>query len=376
VLLGLGWMFDAMDILMIGNVVAWLRRPEVWNLSADLAQLTISIGLVGLLIGALLSGYIADLWGRKRVFQYTLFIFSFFSMLSAFSPNVYFLMLFRFLAGIGMGGELPVVSALLSEFVPGKVRGRFVVLLESFWAYGAVASALVGYFVIPSIGWQVAFLIGAIPAFLIFLIRQSVPESPRYLMAKGRYEEAERIVRKLESSAGMITQSQPVIQETVSKQKLPFKELLSSLYRRRTLTLWILWFCITFTYYSIFTWLPSALAIELSSITRSFEYVLIIALAQIPGYLSAAYLVERVGRKPILSIYLIISGLSAYLFGTSTNDFMLMLTGSLMSFFNLGAWGVLYTYTPEQYPTRAREQDLGQLQRSEESVAYLLRYLC
>jgi putative MFS transporter len=164
----------------------------------------------------------------------------------------------------------------------------------------------------------------------------------------------------VEVSAGVKVPSQPAEPEpTIRKIATPFKDLLSSSYRKRTLTLWILWFCITFTYYGIFTWLPSALAVELSSITKGFQYVLIIALAQIPGYLSAAYLVEKVGRKPILSIYLIMSGLSAYFFGTSTTDVMLMVTGSAMSFFNLGAWGVLYTYTPEQYPTRARGTGSG-----------------
>jgi len=358
--LGLGWMFDSMDILMIGYVLAWLGRPDVWGLSQDLALVTISVGLVGLLVGALASGYIADVWGRKRVFQFTLLVYSVFTALSALSPNILVLMALRFIAGIGMGGELPVVSAMLSEFVPGKVRGRFVVLLESFWAYGAVAAALVGYFVIPNLGWQAAMLIGGLPALLVFLIRRTLPESPRYLAMKGLRDEAEMVVRKVEASAGIPSPALPYRTGSApSPPSLPFRDLLSRIYRRRTLTLWILWFCITFTYYGIFTWLPTALSVELRSITKGFEYVLIITLAQVPGYLSAAYLVEKLGRRPVLSLYLVLSGAFAYLFGTSTSDLTLMATGSMMSFFNLGAWGVLYTYTPEQYPTRARGTGSG-----------------
>jgi putative MFS transporter len=360
-LLGLGWMFDAMDILMIGYVLAWLRKPDVWNLSADLSLLTVSVGLLGLMVGALASGYVADTTGRKKVFQYTLLIYAVFSLLSAFSPNVYVLMLFRFLAGIGMGGELPVVSSLLSEFVPAKSRGKFVVLLESFWAYGAVAAALVGYYLIPAFGWQSAFVLGAAPAFFVFVIRQGIPESPRFLAAKGRVSEAERIVGEVEAAGGRAGRLTP----TASPSPLPpqrkarLSELLSPLFRRRTLMLWIVWFCITFTYYGIFTWLPSALAVQLRSVTKGFEYTLVITLAQIPGYLSAAYLVERLGRKPVLAAYLLASGLGAYFFGLASDTFSIMALGSVMSFFNLGAWGVLYSYTPELYPTRFRGTGSG-----------------
>ena len=355
---GLGWMFDSMDTGIISFVLPVLMKA--WKLSPEQVGTIGSIGLVGMAIGAILSGTFADLFGRRKVFAATLVMYSFATGLCGLSWNYESLLVFRFLVGFGLGGQLPVAITLVSEFSPAKHRGKFLVLLESFWAIGWLLAALISYIIIPRFGWQTAFYIGSLPALYVFYLLKSIPESPRFLASKGKLAQAEAIVKVIEAQSGVSRETtelaQPIEQTT---SKLAVKELFSSKFIRRTIFLWLLWFGVVYAYYGIFTWLPSLLALKGFSLAKSFEYVMVMTLAQIPGYFSAAYLVDKVGRKPTLSIYLIGTAISAYFFGQSTDVQTILLMGSLMSFFNLGAWGIVYTYTPELYPTHARATGSG-----------------
>ncbi|MCO1602359.1 MFS transporter [Desulfosporosinus nitroreducens] len=356
---GLGWMFDSMDTGIISFVLPVLMKA--WNLSPEQVGTIGSIGLVGMAIGAILSGTIADLIGRKKVFASTLIIYSIATGLCGLSWNYESLLFFRFLVGFGLGGQLPVAVTLVSEFSPAKHRGKFLVLLESFWAIGWLLAALVSYVIIPWLGWQSAFYIGALPALYVFYLWKSIPESPRYLASKGKLDQAEAIVKSIEIQSGIERPATKQVPQHISKTgpKMAVTELFSRRFIKRTVFLWLLWFGIVFAYYGIFTWLPSLLALKGFTLTKSFQYVMTMTLAQIPGYFSAAYLVDKIGRKPTLTIYLIGTAISAYFFGLSTDVQTILLTGSLMSFFNLGAWGIVYTYTPELYPTHARATGSG-----------------
>jgi len=309
---------------------------------------------------------LADRLGRKSVFQFTLLLFAVATLLCAVAQNFHQMLAFRFLVGIGLGGELPVVSSLLSEFVPSAKRGRFIVLLESFWAYGWLVASLVAFFVIPHHGWRIAFTIGAIPAIYIWIVRRSVPESPRWYASRGRYAEANAVVSELEIEVAQVTrQDLPPVQEdsTIGSSgniaRRGFRQLWSPAYRRHTIVLWVLWFGLVFGYYGVFVWLPSLLVKAGYSMVNSFLYVLIITIAQIPGYFSAAYLIDRVGRRPVIAGFLVLSAVSAVIFGLSSTTAQILCWASLMSFFNLGAWGAVYTYTPELYPTAFRATGTG-----------------
>jgi len=356
---GLGWMFDSMDTGIISFVLPVLMKA--WNLSPEQVGTIGSIGLVGMAIGAILSGTIADLIGRKKVFASTLIIYSLATGLCGLSWNFESLLFFRFLVGFGLGGQLPVAVTLVSEFSPTKHRGKFLVLLESFWAIGWLLASLVSYVIIPWLGWQSAFYIGAIPALYVFYLWKSIPESPRYLASKGQLAQAEAIVQTIELQSGVqrAATKHNTYQTSKTPPKMAVTELFSKKFIRRTIFLWLLWFGIVYSYYGIFTWLPSLLALKGFTLTKSFEYVMTMTLAQIPGYFSAAYLVDKMGRKPTLAIYLIGTAISAYFFGQSTDVQSILVLGSLMSFFNLGAWGLVYTYTPELYPTQARATGSG-----------------
>lgn len=325
---GLGWMFDAMDVGMLSFIIAALQKE--WNLTAEQMGWIGSVNSIGMAVGALVFGLLADRIGRKHVFIITLLLFSIGSGLSAFTATLVAFLVLRFFVGMGLGGELPVASTLVSESVPASERGKTVVLLESFWAFGWLLAALISYFIIPKYGWEMALLLGAAPALYAVYLRWNLPDSPRFVGVKK--------------------------EDTVFSNIM---KVWSLEYRRETIMLWVLWFCVVFSYYGMFLWLPSVMVMKGFSLIKSFQYVLIMTLAQLPGYFSAAWLIERAGRKFVLTAYLIGTAVSAYFFGNAESLTWLMVFGILLSFFNLGAWGALYAYTPEQYPTSIRGTGAG-----------------
>ncbi|MCG3792104.1 MFS transporter [Bacillus toyonensis] len=325
---GLGWLFDAMDVGMLSFVMVALQKD--WGLSTQEMGWIGSINSIGMAVGALLFGILSDKIGRKSVFIITLLLFSIGSGLTALTTTLAMFLVLRFLIGMGLGGELPVASTLVSESVEAHERGKIVVLLESFWAGGWLIAALISYFVIPKYGWEVAMVLSAVPALYALYLRWNLPDSPRF----------ERVEKR------------PSVIENI-------KSVWSGEYRKATIMLWILWFCVVFSYYGMFLWLPSVMVLKGFSLIKSFQYVLIMTLAQLPGYFTAAWFIERLGRKFVLVTYLIGTACSAYLFGVADSLTVLIVAGMLISFFNLGAWGALYAYTPEQYPTAIRGTGAG-----------------
>lgn len=357
---GLGWMFDAMDVILISFLILPIRTEFGLAATDTRVAFIAAAGFLGMFLGAAVSGRLADRYGRRSVFQATLILFSVGSLLSAFAPTFETLLAARVVAGLGLGGELPVVATLVSEFSPRRSRGRMIVLLESFWAYGTVLAGLIAIFVLPQWGWRGAFLVGALPALYVAYLRGALPESPRFLASIGRTTEADAVVRRVEREGGgaLITVSRVQAPPPVTR-KAALGDLFSAQLARRTAMLWLLWFGIVFTYYGIFLYLPSLLAARGLSEVRSNEFFFLSTIAQIPGYFSAAFLVERWGRKPTLVMYLLGTAASAYLFGNAGTGSDAFLWASLLSFFNLGAWGVVYTYSPELYPTSIRASGAG-----------------
>jgi putative MFS transporter len=216
--------------------------------------------------------------------------------------------------------------------MPTAERGRAVVLLESFWAGGWIVSALIANFVIPEYGWRIAFAIGAVPAFYALYLRRVIQDPPRYKQNKA-------------------------IRKTTFREKVA--AVWSAPHRRTTIMLWILWFTVIFSYYGMFLWLPSVVMAKGFTLVKSFQYVLIMTLAQLPGYFTAAYFIERYGRKFVLVVYLTLTAVSAIAFGLATTEAAILTAGICLSFFNLGAWGGLYAYSPELYPDSVRSTGVG-----------------
>ena len=327
---GLAWLFDAMDVGILSFVIAALQKD--WGLTSQQMGWIGSVNSIGMAVGALVFGLLADRIGRKNVLIITLVLFSVASGFSALTTSLAIFLFFRFLIGMGLGGELPVASTLVSESVPEDKRGRTVVLLESFWAGGWLVAALISYFVIPVYGWRAALLISALPALYAIYLRIHLPDSSRFATVKK--------------------EQRPSVLSSLSM--LRRKE-----YAKRTLMMWILWFSVVFSYYGMFLWLPSVMVLKGFTLIQSFQYVLIMTLAQLPGYFTAAWFIEKFGRKFVLVTYLIGTAVSAYFFGNAETLVSLMTAGCFLSFFNLGAWGALYAYSPEQYPTVIRGTGTG-----------------
>jgi len=359
---GLGWLFDSMDTGLISFVLPVLAKE--WGLTPDQMGWIGSVGLVGMALGAVISGTVADRIGRKKVFTITVLMYAIATGMCALAWNYEALLFFRFLVGFGLGGELPVAATLMSEYAPTKLRGRFIVLLESFWGLGWLAAACIAYLLIPEFGWKMAFLIGSLPALYVFLIRLHMPESVRYLISQKKLDEAKEIILSLEKKLHVDSQPftnelSPAEQGSVEANNAGTGALWSGKYIKRTIMLWLAWFGIVFSYYGIFMWLPSIVFKQGFAVVKTFEYVLIMTLAQLPGYYCAAWLVDVIGRKYTLSIFLLMSGVASYFFGNAGSSETLLIWGATMSFFNLGAWGVIYTYTPELYPTSMRALGSG-----------------
>lgn len=353
----LGWGFDSMDTGIVSFVMPTLMKA--WNLSPTQVGYIGSIGLVGMAFGALLAGTVADYIGRKKVFAATLLIYSLGTGACGLATNFETLLFFRFLVGFGLGGQLPVAVTLMSEYAPTKERGRMIVLLESAWAFGWLAASIIAYTLIPKYGWQFAFYLGALPALYVFYLWRIVPESAMFLVRKGRLEEAHILVSRIEQELGVQPGPKPEAQSQAEAPAFSIAQLFSPKYVKATVCLWILWFGIVFSYYGIFMWLPTILVKAGHDMIRSFEFVLWMTVAQIPGYGVAALFVDKFGRKPTMAGFIIGCAITAYMFGNSTTTSEIYLWGCLMSFFNLAAWGVLYTYSPELYPTEARSTGVG-----------------
>lgn len=365
---GIGWALDAMDVGLISFVIAALAQQ--WGIDDTAKSLILSIGFVGMAVGATVGGLLADKIGRRSVFALTLLIYGLATGASALAGSVAILLVFRFIVGFGLGAELPVASTLVTEYSPKSIRGRVIVWLEAFWAVGWIASALIGYFVIAGSdnGWRWAFLIGTVPALWALVIRIHTPESVRYLEEKGNYQEAEAHVREYEESAGkqylyqestnlIPAQNENAGEGTSASEKS--ESIWSPSLRSRTIALWIIWFAINFSYYGAFTWIPSLLTAQGFDLVKSFGFTLVITLAQVPGYAAAAWLIEVIGRRKTLALFLAGSAVAALLYGQSGAEWQIIVSGMLLSFFNLGAWGALYAIGPELYPTSVRGTGTG-----------------
>ena len=363
---GVGWALDAMDVGLVSFILAQLA--VTWSATPGELSWIASAGFVGMAIGASLGGLLADRIGRRAVFALTLLIYGVATGASALAWSVGSLIVLRFIVGLGLGAELPVASTLVSEFAPPRIRGRIIVLLEAFWAVGWTIAAVIGYVVVPSgdNGWRWALAIGAVPALYAAVVRIGLPESVRFLEAKGRHDEAERTVRRFEESAKRLRPVGPGPLEASLPPPPPAEPvgtgvgaLWSTVLRRRTAALWLVWFCVNFSYYGAFIWLPTLLVADGFSLVRSFGFTLVITLAQLPGYAAAAVLVEVWGRRNTLAAFLVGSAGAAAIFAGASSVTMVLVGGCLLSFFNLGAWGALYAVTPEIYPTPLRATGSG-----------------
>jgi len=314
---------------------------------------------IGMLIGAFVFGRMADRIGRRPVLMIAVIIDAFAGVASAFAPEFAWLLFLRFLTGIGVGGTLPVDYTMMAEFLPSDRRGRWLVLLESFWAVGTIFLALLAL-AATSWGddaWRVIFFVTGLPALIGVVLRFYIPESPMYLNRNGKSDHARQVLERV-ARVNRRDVDMPHLQPEVPANKSMFA-LFSGSYRRRSLGLFLAWALISIAYYGVFVYLPVKLSTEGFAFMRGQEFLVVLALVQLPGFALSAYGVERWGRKPTLIGFLLLSAAGCMLYSLGTSPVVVIGSTLLMSFSLLGTWGALYAFTPEVYPTDLRASGMG-----------------
>ncbi|MDE1180764.1 MFS transporter [Paraburkholderia sp.] len=365
---GLGYTFDAMDAASVAFVLPVLRHD--WALSSVQTGVLGSGNFIGFFFGALLAGTLGDLIGRRRVMMYALLLYSVASVVSAMTDTWPTFLASRIVAGMGTGAESAIIAPYLAEFVARRYRGVFTGALAGFFSFGFVAAALLGYFIVPASpqGWRIVLLITAFPVVMLLWWRRALPESPRWLDSRGRADEANQVLSRIEADfvANGIALPPP---ESVGATAAPvekggslidnFRALVTARQLRITIMTWLMWLSITFSYYSFFTWIPGLLVQQGMSITRSFAYSLAMYVAQVPGYFSAAWLNERIGRQAVIASYMLLGGACALGMAFAKSSGEIMLAGVCLSFFMNGTYAGVYAYTAEVFPTKVRTTGAG-----------------
>ena len=355
---GLVWAADAMQVLAVGFTAASIAAS--FGLTVPEALQTGTLFFLGMLFGAAGFGRLADRIGRRRVLIVTVACDAIFGTLSVFAPDFTILLVLRFLTGVAVGGTLPVDYAMMAEFLPARNRGRWLVMLEGFWAVGTLIVALAAWAVSLSgvtDGWRYIFAVTAIPAILGVGLRFLVPESPLYLLRQGKTAEAKAILDRILVANGK-TGLGPKVSVSVPPP-VAQAGIFSADLRRRSVMILAIWFLVSVSYYGVFTWMPPKLAGEGFGFVRGYGFLVFLALAQIPGYALAAYGVEKWGRRPTLIGFCLLSALGCLLFVLAGTAMLIGASLLIMSFALLGTWGALYAYTPELYPTASRATGMG-----------------
>lgn len=357
VIFGLVWAADAMQVLAIGFSAPSIAKS--FGVTVPQALQTGTLFFLGMLIGAFAFGRLADRIGRRPVLFITIIIDAICGIASAFAPDLQWLLVARFLTGIGVGGTLPVDYAMMAEFLPSDRRGRWLVLLEGCWAIGTVALAILALVAGTQGGdaWRTIFFVTGLPALIGIALRLYVPESPLHLNQKGRSDEARQVLRRVAQTNGRTTDIPPLA--PLARQRGSIGALFSSALRRRTVFLMLAWTLISVSYYGVFVYLPVKLAADGFGFVRGQVFLVILAIAQLPGYALAAYGVEKWGRKPTLIGFLLLSALGTLGYGLGQSVEIAVAATLLLSFSLLGTWGAIYAFTPELYPTPLRASGMG-----------------
>ena len=361
---GLGFMFDAWDVTLNGVLIPLLS--DHWDLVPAQAAWIGTANLIGMALGAFIWGSIADIIGRKRAFTATLLVFSLFTVLGAFAPDLVWFCVFRFIAGFGLGGCVPVDYALVGEFTPRRLRGRVLTAMDGWWPVGAALCGVVSALIMATVAdWRFTMLIMVLPALLVFWVRRSVPESPLYLVSRGRTAEAEQVINSMIERTGA-TVREWRLPEPSEAPRLSAVNVLAQFRAvwkfnwKITTAAWALFFSILLVYYLALTWMPIILIDAGFAAARAFLTTAGMAAVGLVGVIIAAYFVEKTGRKWILAITGPLSALTlvvvALLIDVPPAVVALLLAYGMVVQI---AIPVLYTYVSELYPTELRGSGFG-----------------
>jgi putative MFS transporter len=359
VIVGIATFFDAYTVLAIAFAMPQLVTE--WKLTPTEVGLIISAGYVGQLFGAVIFGSLAERLGRLRTLFITIVLFVSMDISCLFAWSGASMMLFRFLQGVGTGGEVPVASAYINEFIGAEKRGRFFLLYEVIFPIGLMFAGMAGYFLVPIYGWKAMFVVGLIPSVLTIPLRWLMPESPRWLASKGRLEEANKVVTMLENNAtrrGMVLR-EPVVRALDPKAtaRSDWRELFKGIYLKRTLTIWGLWLTAYMINNGLVTWLPTLYKqVFQLPLQTSLLYGWITSGVGVIASVVCALMIDRVGRKRWYATAFLLAMaplIALTALGATTAMQVLILATAAYAILQTITFS-LYLYSAELYPTRLR----------------------
>jgi MFS transporter, putative metabolite:H+ symporter len=364
-LIGGGMFLDGFELYMAGGVMAALIATGFSTLEQNANF--VSATFLGMLIGAWSSGVLGDRFGRRLTYQFNLLVFGLASVAAFVTPNIQVLVGLRFIMGLGLGAEVVCSFAMLSEFVPPQARGRAVGWLALLTNGPLLITGFMNVWIIPLLGWRYMFLIGGVGALIVWYLRKSMPESPRWLESKGRFEEADATVAKIEAEEGIVGQPLPAGAEQLRVKRgeeanpVSVWVLFSGPVIGRTLLGMYLHTVVNFCFYGFIGWLPSLLYKQGATITTSLVWTTVMAIGAPTGALIGLSLSDRVGRKPGIigaCVVAVVFGIAMPFF--LTEEYKLMAIGFCLftAIYVLHAVGYAL-YVPEMFPTQYRLRGMG-----------------
>jgi MFS family permease len=332
---GLGWMLDAFDVMLYSIVLATLMRE--FGMTKATAGLLNTLTLVASAIGSFVFGLLADRAGRRRMLSFSILTYSVFTFACGFSTTITMLAVFRFLLGLGMGGEWNSGATLVAETWPGAWRGRALGIVQSSWALGYAGAAIVANLILARANWRWVFFAGVLPALAVFWIQRDVPEPALWQRSREQLAASSASIRALWRAA------------------LP---RLFALLSMNTFGM--------FAWWGLFTWIPAYLALPVARGGRDFSrldftwFLVILNLCgMLPGYLLFGVLADRFGRKRTIILYLVFAALSVPAFALARTPGLILLTASIAAFFGTGFFTGSGILASELFPTPIRATALG-----------------
>jgi putative MFS transporter len=371
IIVGSATFFDAFDALSLAFVLPVL--VPLWHITPAQIGWLIAVGYLGQFVGALVFGAFAEKYGRVRSVAGATALMSVMSIACALSGSFATLLTLRLVQGIGVGGEMPVAAVYINELSKARGRGRFFLLYELIFPIGLMMTGQLGALLVPTLGWQVMFLIGGIPGLLVTALLLRLPESPRWLISKGRLAEADTVILGIETTVpGFGIRDSGFESRVVHESRIPNPEsrpmrssageLLSAAYRARTLIVWTLWACAYFITNGLNNWMPTLYgSVYHLSLGQALRAGTLTNVAQVVILLACAFAIDRVGRRIWTMAGFVAGAALLAMLGTfaahSVTAVIVLVTISYGIVGSVNA--VLYLYTPEIYPTRMRAIGTG-----------------
>lgn len=357
--IGFGMLLEFFDLYTGGAIVSVLLK-EGWS-TLELNALFGTLTFAGLTLGALTAGMVGDRYGRRAAYQIYLVIFAAASFAAAFAPDMYWLSAIRFIMGLGIGAEAVIAYGMLGEFVPPQFRGRMLALLAVFGNSAVFVGSLVNLWVIPLLGWRYIFVIAGTGAVILWIMRRSIPESPRWLEARGRTKEAEHLLQAIEKDVGRNHVLAPYTRETPQPSPpVSIGVLFAPPILVRTLIGSAIMVVIGFSIYGLINWLPTFFIQQGFDIVKSLAWTTVITLGGPVGSLMGVAITDRVGRRPAIIASCLVTAVCGLIYQQVTSDYALMSVGFLLvcSIYVLVAVGQ-GAYVPELFATTYRLRGTG-----------------